>query len=267
MYDAMTDGHRNLAVPPGLTLSRLARLIDHTVLGEKANEDTVKVACFDAMLYNFASVCIPPEFVPIAVERLDRHPSVKICTVIGFPTGLVTTSAKLKEANAAVANGAQEIDWVVNPQNVQTGWGPVEDDEEARHLASMAREAVEHELMQLALCSRGGEVVTKVILETCALTDDMKIAVCAMAAQFGVTFVKTSTGFGTPRNGVQTSGATVHDVALMRMVTMEHRTGVKASGGIRSLDDALAMLNAGASRIGTSAGKVIMEQAAVRLEG
>ncbi len=214
----------------------IARLIDHTLLRPEATRADILKLCREAREYNFASVCLNAYWVPIAASELVGI-DVKVCTVVGFPLGATSTEAKIGETEAALRAGAQEIDMV---QNI----GALRGDDDR---------AVEEEIaLVAAACHRHGAIV-KVILETALLNDDQKIVSCRLAQMAGADFVKTSTGFGP-------SGATVHDVELMRQ-TVGSEMGVKASGGIRTLDDLLKMLEAGATRIGASAGVKIVEAA------
>jgi deoxyribose-phosphate aldolase len=219
----------------------IARLIDHTLLRPEAMRADILQLCREAREYNFASVCVNGYWVPIAASQLAGS-EVKVCTVVGFPLGASSTEAKVSETEAALRAGAQEIDMV---QNI----GALRGDED---------QALEEEIaLVAAVCHRAGAIV-KVILETALLNDDQKFAACKLAQMAGADFVKTSTGFGS-------SGATVHDVELMRRAVGPmidgKGTGVKASGGIRTLDDLLKMLAAGATRIGASASVKIVESA------
>lgn len=209
----------------------LASYIDHTLLKPTASQAEIKKLCQEALSYNFASVCVNPVHVPPAA-RLLQGSSVKVCTVIGFPLGATTTLSKVFEARDAVAGGAEEIDMVLNVGSLLEGdYAKVYSDIKA------VREAVPGLL--------------KVILETCYLSKEQIVRGCILSKLAGADFVKTSTGFGT-------GGATVEDVKLMREVVGED-VGVKASGGIRDYETAMAMINAGASRIGASAGIAIVE--------
>ncbi len=208
----------------------LASIIDHTFLKAAGEKDAVRKLCREAKKYGFASVCVNPCEVAFAAKLLKRS-SVKVCTVIGFPLGANTTDVKTFEAVDAIGNGADELDFVVNVR-----------------LLKYSPEECLSELYTLASVCKGvkADVVLKLILECCYLTDSEKRMGCKFAKQAGFDFVKTSTGFGT-------GGATVHDVKLMRRA-VGSKTGVKAAGGIRNLDDAKAMIAAGASRLGCSAG-------------
>jgi deoxyribose-phosphate aldolase len=219
----------------------IARLIDHTLLRPEATHTDILQLCREARENNFASVCVNAYWVPLVAAELTGS-EVKVCTVVGFPLGATSTEAKVAEAEAALRAGAQEIDMV---QNI----GALRGDE---------RETVEEEIaLVAAVCHRAGAIV-KVILENSLLTDDQKVTACLLAKDAGADFVKTSTGFGS-------SGATVQDVELMRRtvgpIVDGKGMGLKASGGIRTLDDLLKMLDAGATRIGASASVKIIEAA------
>lgn len=215
-----------------LTREELASYIDHTLLKPEASREQIRAVCEEAKQYHFASVCVNPCWVPLIAEEL-KGSGVSVCCVIGFPLGASLSSVKAFEAREAVAAGAQEIDMVVNIGAVKSGgWELVREDIAAVNAAK-------------------GTAKLKVIIETCLLTDEEKVRVCQIAKEAGADFVKTSTGFST-------GGATVHDVELMRK-TVGPEMGVKASGGVRTLADALAMIEAGASRLGASAGVKIIE--------
>ena len=215
-----------------LTREELASYIDHTLLKPEASREQIRAVCNEAKQYHFASVCVNSCWVPLIAEELKAS-GVSVCCVIGFPLGASLSSVKAFEAREAVAAGAQEIDMVINVGAVKSGgWELVKEDIVAVNAAK-------------------GTAKLKVIIETCLLTDEEKVRVCQIAKEAGADFVKTSTGFST-------GGATVHDVELMRR-TVGPEMGVKASGGIRTLEDALAMIEAGASRLGASAGVKIIE--------
>ncbi len=214
----------------------IARLIDHTLLRPEATHADIVQLCREAQEYNFASVCVNAYWVPLAASELAGS-QVKVCTVVGFPLGATSTEAKLYETEAALRAGAQEIDMV---QNI----GALRGDDDR---------AVEEEIALVAAASHRGGAILKVILETSLLNDDQKVVACKLAQTAGADFVKTSTGFGS-------SGATVPDVELMRR-TVGPDMGVKASGGIRTLDDLLKMLAAGATRIGASSSVKIIAAA------
>ena len=203
------------------------RLIDHTLLAPDATESQIKKLCQEAKQYHFASVCVNPCWIKVCAEELKGTDS-KVCTVIGFPLGATSTKSKEEEIKQAILDGATELDMVIN-----IGW-----------LKDHKDDLVEHEIHSLKeLC---GKLVLKVIIETCLLTDEEKVRVCLLAKKAGPDFVKTSTGFSK-------GGATVHDVKLMRE-TVGPEMGVKASGGVRSKEDMVNMVEAGATRIGTSHG-------------
>ena len=207
------------------------KLIDHTLLKQDATPEQIVKLCEEAKEYDFMSVCVNPAYVPLAAECL-RGSSVKVCTVIGFPLGMNLTRTKVDEAKLCIAQGATEIDMVINVGMLKAG----HDDyvrEEIRLLKEVA-----------------GKLVLKVIIETCLLTDEEKVRACKLSKEAGADFVKTSTGFST-------GGATAHDVKLMRE-TVGPEMGVKASGGVRTHEDLLAMVEAGANRIGTSNGTKII---------
>ena len=215
----------------------LAGLIDHTLLKPEASRDEIRKLCQEAAHFGFASVCVNPWNVPLAAEML-KGTKVKVCTVVGFPLGATLPRVKIYEAQEAIQLGAQEIDMVINIGALKSGQDDV--------LESDIRGVVE--------ASHRGGAICKVILETALLTDEEKIRGSAAAKRAGADFVKTSTGFST-------AGATAEDVALMRAV-VGSEMGVKAAGGVRSFDDLIKMVRAGATRIGASASVKIMEQAA-----
>ena len=211
--------------------SKLAGMVDHTLLKAEATLEQIKNLCKEAAEHKFASVCVNPAYVPAAAEAL-KESSVKVCTVIGFPLGANTTHIKAEEAREAVENGADEVDMVINVGAAKAGnW-----------------EYVEKEI-ETVVNTVKDKALVKVIIETCFLTDDEKKNACLAAKKAGADFVKTSTGFGK-------GGATVEDIALMR-ATVGPDMGVKASGGVRDYETAVAMVKAGATRIGTSSGIAI----------
>ena len=211
---------------------KLNKYIDHTLLKPDAQQEQIEKLIEEANAYDFVSVCVNPTWVNFAAEGL-RDSDVKVCTVIGFPLGANTPFVKACETKNAIQNGADEIDMVINIGALKS-----------KNLA-----LVEEDIQ--AVVEASGDKLVKVIIETCLLTDDEKIVACQIAKSAGADFVKTSTGFST-------GGATVEDVALMRQ-TVGPDMGVKASGGARSYEDALAFIEAGATRIGTSSGVAIME--------
>ncbi|WP_379131257.1 deoxyribose-phosphate aldolase [Paenibacillus sp. sgz500958] len=207
----------------------LSRIVDHTLLKADARkEDIIKLA-EEAKQYKFASVCVNPAWVAVAHEVLKDTPEVKVCTVIGFPLGASTPETKAFETANAIANGAGEVDMVINIGALKDG----------------DNELVRRDIAAVVDAARG-KALTKVIIETCLLTDEEKVRACKLSVEAGADFVKTSTGFST-------GGATKEDIALMR-ATVGPDIGVKASGGVRSAEDALVMVGAGATRIGTSGG-------------
>ncbi len=212
----------------------LARLIDHTLLKADATYNEIERLCTEAREYGFASVCVNPTNISLAVRLLGDSP-VKVCTVVGFPLGANTYQVKAAEARDAVASGAAEIDMVINIGALKSGF---------YNLVYQDIKAVVE--------AAGSQALTKVIIETGLLNKEEKIKACLLAQYAGADFVKTSTGFGH-------GGATVEDVALMRLVT-GGGMGVKASGGIRDLAAAEAMVKAGANRIGASAGVKILQE-------
>ncbi|MCE5256266.1 MAG: deoxyribose-phosphate aldolase [Spirochaetaceae bacterium] len=215
------------------TSAEIASTIDHTLLKATATEKAIRELCAEAKQYGFASVCVNPCWVPLCAKELSGT-NVAVCSVIGFPLGANSSQTKAEEASRAVNEGAREVDMVINIGKAKAGdWAGVEED-------------------IAAVVKTSGPALVKVIIETCYLTNEEKIAACKAAMAAGANFVKTSTGFGT-------GGATAEDVALMKK-TVEPALKVKASGGIRTRADAVAMLNAGADRIGASAGVSIISE-------
>ena len=212
----------------------LARMIDHTLLKPDATPDMIAQLCFEARKYHFASVCVNPTHVKLCAELL-RGTDVKVCTVIGFPLGATSTKVKVFETLNALENGATEIDMVINIGALKAGDNDV--------VASDIREVV-------AVAHQANALV-KVIIETALLTDEEKIVASLLAKEAGADYVKTSTGFSG-------GGATAHDVALIRRAVGPH-LGVKASGGIRTHEDAEQLVAAGATRLGASAGVKIIQ--------
>ncbi|MFD4817419.1 deoxyribose-phosphate aldolase [Peribacillus butanolivorans] len=211
----------------------VAGLIDHTLLKADATKEQIKVLCEEAREYNFASVCVNPTWVKYASELLEGS-EVKVCTVIGFPLGATTPETKAFETKDAISNGAHEVDMVINI-------GALKDKD---------NELVERDIRAVVAVSTG-KALSKVIIETSLLTEEEKVRACELAVKAGTDFVKTSTGFST-------GGATVEDVALMRK-TVGPDIGVKASGGVRNTSDAQKVIEAGATRIGASAGVSILK--------
>ncbi|HEM6266212.1 TPA: deoxyribose-phosphate aldolase [Streptococcus suis] len=211
---------------------KLNKFIDHTVLKPETTKEQVAKVLEEAKEYDFASVCINPTWVSFAAEGL-KGTDVKVCTVIGFPLGANTSAVKAFETKDAIENGADEIDMVINI-------GALKDKNYDLVLEDIK-----------AVVEASGDKLVKVIIETCLLTDEEKVKACELSKEAGADFVKTSTGFST-------GGATIEDVALMRK-TVGPEMGVKASGGARSYEDAIAFIEAGASRIGASSGVAIMK--------
>jgi len=212
---------------------KIEQYIDHTLLKQQACvEDIIKV-CAEAKEYNFASVCASAYFASLVSKELEGT-DVKTCIVVGFPLGATTKEVKAFEAKQAIENGADEIDMVINVGAVKSNKYDVVKDE-IKAVVDVAR----------------GKAIVKVIIETCLLTEEEKIRVCQIAKEANANFVKTSTGFST-------GGATVHDVILMRK-TVGPDMGVKASGAVRTAEDAKAVIEAGASRIGASSSIAIVK--------
>lgn len=227
-------------ITANLSAEQLAGMIDHTFLKPFGTAENIEKLCAEARKYNFAMVAINPAEVETCVKLLEGSP-VRVGAAIGFPLGQTTTECKAFETRDAIEKGATEIDTVINVRALQKG------------RLDIVKKEIED---MVAICKPAG-VICKVILETCYLSDAEKETVCRIAKEAGVDFVKTSTGFGT-------AGATAEDVALMRRV-VGPEIGVKAAGGIRDLDTALAMIKAGATRIGTSSGVSIVEAYKVSL--
>lgn len=224
-----------MRVLPGSSRS-VAALIDHTLLKPEAARRDVERLCKEAIAHQFASVCVNPVFVPLA-KILLQGSEVKNCTVIGFPLGANSSETKADETQLALAAGAQEVDMVIHVGGLKSG----------------DNEAVSKDILGVVRTAHGRGAICKVIIETCLLTDEEKERACRIARDAGADFVKTSTGFSA-------GGATVADVALMRRA-VGPQMGVKASGGVRTLDDLLKMVEAGATRIGSSSGVKIMAEA------
>jgi len=218
------------------TDGRVSHMIDHTLLKPDATKDQVAQLCYEAKKHSFASVCVNPSYVKLCADLL-KDSDVLVCTVIGFPLGATSTESKAFEAQKAIRDGATEVDMVIN----------------VGALKSRDYERVEHDIAAVARAVHAGGAILKVIIEAALLTDEEKVAACQLAKVARANFVKTSTGFGP-------GGATAEDVALMRRV-VGPGMGVKASGGIRSYEDAKKMIAAGASRIGASASVRIAQEA------
>jgi deoxyribose-phosphate aldolase len=213
--------------------NNIAKMIDHTLLKADTTKAQIVKLCEEAKQYGFASVCVNPTWVATAAELL-KGTDVKVCTVIGFPLGANTPETKAFETKNAIENGAAEVDMVINIGALKDG----------------NDELVERDIRAVVDAAKGKALV-KVIIEACLLTEEEKVRACQLAVKAGADYVKTSTGFST-------GGATVEDVALMRK-TVGPNIGVKASGGVRDMQSANAMIQAGATRIGTSSGAAIVE--------
>ena len=212
-------------------------MIDHTILKPEASRADVQKLCEEARQYHFYSVCVNPTYVR-QVKNALRGSDVKVCAVVGFPLGAQPPESKAMEARRAIREGAKEIDMVINVGAMKSG------DEKL----------VYRDILAVAEACRDGSALLKVILETSLLTDTEKVKVCEMSMKAGAHFVKTSTGFGS-------AGAKIEDVSLMARTVAPKNLGVKASGGIKSYQDALAMIRAGATRIGASSGINIVREA------
>jgi deoxyribose-phosphate aldolase len=230
--DRISASERLTKVDPAV-----AALIDHTILKPDATRADVQKVCREARQYGFASVCVNPFWVPLVKAELAGT-AVKVCTVVGFPLGATSVESKVAETRIALRDGAQEIDMVMNIGALKSG----------------DLDAVKTDILGVVQAARAAGAIVKVILETALLDDNQKAIASTICKLAGADFVKTSTGFST-------AGATAHDVALMRAV-VGPKMGVKASGGIRTLDDLRAMEAAGASRIGASASVKIVEATA-----
>lgn len=211
----------------------IANMIDHTLLKANATESEIIKLAEEAKENLFASVCVNPTWVNLCSQILADTPEVKVCTVIGFPLGASTPETKAFETRNAIENGATEVDMVINISALKDG----------------QNELVEKDIRAVVEAAKG-KALTKVIIESCLLTDEEKVRACELAVKAGADYVKTSTGFST-------GGATVEDIKLMRS-TVGPEIGVKASGGVRSREDALAMIDAGATRVGASSGVAII---------
>jgi deoxyribose-phosphate aldolase len=220
-----------------------ASLIDHTLLKPEATEADIKRLCEEAARFHFASVCVNPTWVRASACHLGGT-GVPVCTVIGFPLGATLPDVKAYEARRAIFDGAREVDMVINV-------GALKSNDDC---------AVEHDIRAVVEVAHEFNVTCKVIIETALLTDEEKVRACLAAKRAGADFVKTSTGFAK-------GGATVADIALMRQ-TVGSELGVKASGGVKGLEDARAMVQAGATRIGASVGvKIAQEASGIKVSG
>ncbi len=213
--------------------TNIAKMIDHTLLKPEATKQQIEEICAEAKEYTFASVCVNPTWVKYCSELLNGT-EVKVCTVIGFPLGATTSEVKAFETTNAIENGATEVDMVINIGALKDG----NDDLVKKDIEAVVQAAK-------------GKALTKVIIEASLLTEDEKVRACQLSKEAGADFVKTSTGFST-------GGATKEDIELMRK-TVGPDLGVKASGGVRSLEDTETMIKAGATRIGASSGVKIVQ--------
>ena len=219
---------------------KLNKFIDHTLLKQDATPEQIIKLCAEAREYDFMSVCVNPAYVPLASKEL-KGSDVLVCTVIGFPLGMNLSETKAEEAALVIKMGAQEVDMVINVVRLK-----VHDDKYVEDEIRLVKHAC-------------GDVLLKVIIESCLLNDEEIERACKLAKNAGADYVKTSTGFSS-------GGATVHAVTLMRK-TVGPKMGVKASGGVRGKEDALAMIEAGASRIGASSGvKIVTNEKNVSLD-
>jgi deoxyribose-phosphate aldolase len=228
------------ASPPATPPLNIPQLIDHTILRPDATRVDIEKLCKEARQHRFYSVCVNPTWVSLARELLDSS-GVKVCCVAGFPLGAQLPETKAMEARAAIRQGANEIDMVINVGALKSGYDTL----------------VLRDIRSVVAACRDGSAKCKVILETVLLTNEEKRRACELAVKARADFVKTSTGFST-------GGATAEDVALMSRIVRDKGLGVKASGGIRTLADLLRMVQAGATRIGTSSGIKILQEAGAR---
>jgi deoxyribose-phosphate aldolase len=213
---------------------RLAAIIDHTLLKPEAQPNHIANLCAEARAYSFASVCVNPNYVALAAERLAGS-AVNVCTVIGFPLGANATETKVFETELAIKHGAREVDMVISIGALKSGNYAL----------------VEHDIKAVADTARSNGALCKVIVETCLLSEEEKITVCGMVTRAGADFIKTSTGFST-------GGATLADVRLMRQ-HIGTNVQIKASGGVRDIQFAMQLIEAGATRLGTSSGVALVQ--------
>lgn len=243
IFKSKGDPERESATPDfPLDIRGLPAFIDHTLLKTEATTGQIEKLCQEAVDFSFASVCINPVYVPLAA-RLLGGTGVKVCTVIGFPLGASLATSKARETSACLDSGASEVDMVLSVGKLKSG----------------EYEFVFQDIQGVVEAAKAGDIIVKVILETSALERKEKIIACLLCQSAGADFVKTSTGFGS-------GGATIEDVELMYRISYPAMQ-VKASGGIRTLKDAMAMIEAGASRLGTSSGVKIMEEVKQRSTG
>jgi len=230
-------------MPKEWTKAVMAKTIDHTILKPIATSEQIRELCMEARTNRFASVCVNPAWVPLASKELSGA-DVLVCTVIGFPLGANATETKVEETRLAIKQGAHEVDMVINLGALKSG--------DLKAVEEDIRAVVHAAASVQGRGSSAAKTTVKVIIETCYLSDDEKRIACELAKKAGAHFVKTSTGFGT-------GGASAEDVKLMRKVVGDSMK-IKASGGIRSYHDAIAMLEAGADRLGTSSGVAIVSE-------
>ncbi len=238
--EVINAGATRIANPLGSTnvAANVAHMIDHTLLKADASQEQIAQLCYEARKYGFAAVCVNPTNVKLSAQLLKGSP-VAVCTVIGFPLGATSPEVKSYEAQQAIEDGATEIDMVIN----------------VGALKSRDYELVERDIATVTRTCHNNRTVCKVIIEAALLTDEEKVKACQLAKAAGADYVKTSTGFGP-------GGATVEDVALMRR-TVGPEMGIKAAGGIRTLEAVKQMVKAGATRIGASAGVKILQEVGV----
>lgn len=236
--EVIDAGANRIANPLGSTkvAANIAHMIDHTLLKPDASQDQIAQLCYEARKHGFAAVCVNPANVKLAAQLLKGSP-VAVCAVVGFPLGATSPEVKAYEAQQAIEDGATEIDMVIN----------------VGALKSKDYELVERDIATVVRTCHNNQAICKVIIEAALLTDEQKIKACQLAKAAGADYVKTSTGFGP-------GGATVEDVALMRRV-VGPEMGIKAAGGIRTLEAVKQMVKAGATRIGASAGVKIVQEA------
>ncbi len=230
-------GASRVTAPLGVrpTSDQVARMIDHTLLKPDASQDQIAQLCYEARTYHFASVCVNPAYVKLCAQLL-KGSDVKVCTVVGFPLGATPSTVKAYETQQAIRDGATEIDMVIN----------------IGALKSRDYRAVHEDIGAVVRTAHAGNALVKVIIEAALLNDEEKVVASQLTATAGADYVKTSTGFGP-------GGATIADVALMRRV-VGPELGVKAAGGVKNMSDAQAMIAAGATRLGASAGVAILKE-------
>jgi deoxyribose-phosphate aldolase len=220
---------------------RLEKYFDHTNLKPGATEDDIKKLCNEAIQFNFKSVCVNPSYVKYAKKLLEKS-EVVICSVVGFPLGVSVTEIKVAEAKNAVSDGADEIDMVINVGRLKD-----KQDDYIKREINEVKQAI-------------GDHILKVIVETCLLEEDEKTKICDLVLESNADFIKTSTGFGTPKDKNTPKGAKVEDIALFKKIIGNKKLKIKASGGIKTYADADKMIKAGAERIGASSGVEIMKE-------